>query len=352
VMNDASRREPLTSAMMTESPLPRTDELPRWLDLPLNSPGDGERFSQSLLDPLKDLLSRPSKQFRSRLVHLGYRLAGGRESHPVVEAFAKLVEALHAGSLIVDDIQDGSRMRRGAPALHVRYGLPVALNAGNWLYFWPLAGLRELQLTEAQELEATRLCLDVLLKAHFGQSLDVGTRIDEVPQGEVESVCRMSIRLKTGALTGLSLRLGALAAQADAETQRRLEGFGSAFGSALQMLDDTANFAADHAATSDPVSGYRKRFEDLHLRRPTWIWAVAARSEQPEDFRRFREAVERLPDETFLRPWIELSGLIPRARSQAQGELQQALQELKTWITDEEALSELQNLQVQLEKAY
>ena len=188
--------------------LPQLSQLPRWLH-PENQNGElarveAERVTASLLDPLNDLLSRPSKQFRSKLVGLGFRLAGGEAetlvssgltAGRVLEEFSTLVEALHAGSLIVDDIQDGSRMRRGAPALHVRYGLPVALNAGNWLYFWPLAMLRELGMPAPLELEATRLCLDVLLRAHFGQSIDVGTRIDEVPQDQVESVCRMSIRL-------------------------------------------------------------------------------------------------------------------------------------------------------------
>jgi hypothetical protein len=54
-----------------------------------------------------------------------------------------VVEFIHAGSLVVEDIEDGSRIRRGRVALHVRYGMPVALNAGNWLYFWPFELLKK-----------------------------------------------------------------------------------------------------------------------------------------------------------------------------------------------------------------
>jgi hypothetical protein len=59
-----------------------------------------------------------------------------------------VVESLHAGSLIVDDIEDDSDLRRDAATLHRIYGVPVALNAGNWLYFWPQVLLSRIPLTD------------------------------------------------------------------------------------------------------------------------------------------------------------------------------------------------------------
>ena len=49
----------------------------------------------------------------------------------------RMFEIIHAGSMIVDDIEDDSSERRGAPAVHRLHGLPLALNAGNWMYFAP-----------------------------------------------------------------------------------------------------------------------------------------------------------------------------------------------------------------------
>jgi geranylgeranyl pyrophosphate synthase len=117
------------------------------------------------------------------------------------------------------------------------------------------------------------------------------------------------------------------------------------------MLDDTANFSADHAATTDPQQSYRKRFEDLRLRRPTWIWAAASRLETA-DYRRFCDAVERLPDESFLRPWVELSGLIPKAKELARLELAGAMRDLRPFVQDEQAWAELEELRSHLESAY
>ena len=96
----------------------------------------------ALLNPVKDVTSNRGKRIRGKLVAQTYWLLteGSTPSH--VETVqrgmgAEVVELIHAGSLIVDDIEDGSMIRRGKPALHIRYGLPTALNAGNWLYFWP-----------------------------------------------------------------------------------------------------------------------------------------------------------------------------------------------------------------------
>ena len=47
------------------------------------------------------------------------------------------MELTHAGSLIIDDIEDGARTRRGGPAAHLEFGVDLAVNAGNLVYFLP-----------------------------------------------------------------------------------------------------------------------------------------------------------------------------------------------------------------------
>ena len=60
----------------------------------------------------------------------------GRAGEPPPLRWPALVEIIHAGSLIVDDIEDGSTQRRGAPCRPPAYGVPLALNGANWMYFW------------------------------------------------------------------------------------------------------------------------------------------------------------------------------------------------------------------------
>jgi hypothetical protein len=104
--------------------------------------GDGglppHLWERALLGPAREFLRRPGKQFRARLVEACWMLAGGAPGNMPAE-LPLIVELLHAGSLIVDDIEDGSHVRRGAPTLHEIYGTALALNTGNWMYFWPLA---------------------------------------------------------------------------------------------------------------------------------------------------------------------------------------------------------------------
>jgi hypothetical protein len=202
---------------------------------------DADAFSEELLEqalfaPLADFLARPSKQFRARLTGFAWRIAG-KTSAPPAE-LPCIVEALHAGSLIVDDIEDGSTERRGASALHCEYGVPRALNAGNWLYFWPAELLGRLGLSASAELALHRALGRTLRACHEGQALDLYTRVTELERAAVPAVVRTTTRLKTGKLFELAAVLGATAAGAPRALVRSLAEFGAELGTGLQMLDD------------------------------------------------------------------------------------------------------------------
>ena len=70
-------------------------------------------FRSALYEPLHDFLSRPGKSVRAELLFSTYRLTGGKGAPPA--ELGLFVEALHAGSLVVDDIEDDSLERRGCP---------------------------------------------------------------------------------------------------------------------------------------------------------------------------------------------------------------------------------------------
>ncbi len=107
---------------------------------PLDASVPAAVWRRALAGPAAEFLARPGKALRARVVRAGFALAGGaRASCP--EALPLAVEILHAGSLIIDDIQDQAEHRRGAPALHHLIGAPLAINTGSWMYFWALAEL-------------------------------------------------------------------------------------------------------------------------------------------------------------------------------------------------------------------
>jgi geranylgeranyl diphosphate synthase, type I len=268
---------------------------------------------QALYAPAAHLSAMPGKGLRSRLVGLGYRLAGGdaacAEGRRRCEIASSIIERIHLGSLIVDDIEDGSEVRRGGATVHRQFGLEKALNAANWLYFSPLLDLRQLELPAHLELSLHRDILGVLAQAHRGQALDVGVRIHEIPREEVPAVCSAATQWKTGELTGMALKFGAYVAEADPEVRGRLFSLGKSLGCGLQMLDDISNFSMDPESDMGP-----KRLEDFRLGRPSWIWSFLAQECTEEAYSAFRKAVALLPDEAELNRICQEIDLIPRAR--------------------------------------
>ncbi|HEX4336322.1 MAG TPA: polyprenyl synthetase family protein [Polyangiaceae bacterium] len=220
-------------------------------------------WSKALYVPLRDFLNRPGKAMRSELVGATYRLAGGKGSPP--PELSLFVEALHAGSLIIDDIEDDSEERRGLPALHRLYGVPAALNGGSWLYFWAFELLERVPMTLDVRAAAQRTVTCSLRECHYGQALDLSIRLEELEPREVLGTVQTISELKTGGLVALSTALGALVAGADPSVVDAATRFGREVGVALQMLDDLSSITSDRRR--------QKGHEDLTQGKPTWPWA-------------------------------------------------------------------------------
>jgi geranylgeranyl pyrophosphate synthase len=197
-----------------------------------------------------------------------------------------LVELLHAGSLIVDDIEDDSKTRRGGKTIHRVHGMPKALNAGNWMYFLAVHQIDALELAPGAALALYRMVNRTLLDCHRGQALDLGMRVGEVLQSEVPTLVAETSLLKTGALTGMACAVGALVAGGSDEQVAVLARFGRELGLALQQLDDLGNLSAKGPAG--------KRHEDLRNGRLTWPWAWAAELLAPLEFKNLELAARSI----------------------------------------------------------
>lgn len=235
-----------------------------------------------LTTPLSDIFSRPKKNIRPLLVSLGQKLGTDKQANQEslevpLKIASEIIEAIHTGSLIVDDIQDGSLTRRNTQTLHLKYGLPKALNAGNWLYFWALKKIEELPSSPLNKLDLTRACINLMAKAHLGQAIDLGTPLEEIPQAEVENVCKSSMYLKTSTLMNLALTLGASLNQ-DVSFSDELKFLGNKLGLVLQIYDDIGNYLNSAPENHD------KYLEDLRLRRPGHVWAQASQLMSEKDY--------------------------------------------------------------------
>ncbi len=224
-------------------------------------------WEAALLDPAHEILRRPGKEFRSQLFESSWVLAGGVPGeHP--QGLQLVIELLHVGSLVIDDIEDDSRTRRGGQSLHRRFGVPVALNTGNWLYFLPMTMLPRLGLPAPLTLQLFIDIADAVVLCHQGQALDLAAPVAELAQADVPRLVAQATQLKTGSLMRLAAMMGARAVGAAGAQLEALARFGTQLGLGLQMLDDWSGIAVANRRD--------KGIEDIKLGRPTWPWAWLA----------------------------------------------------------------------------
>jgi geranylgeranyl pyrophosphate synthase len=157
-------------------------------------------------------------------------------------------ELLHVGSLIVDDVQDQSTVRRGGPAAHVIYGEATAINAGTAAYFLGEILMQTLVLTPDQQLRIYQLYFETLRATHTGQGIDIDGLTWMMPQvveqGDghlLEHHVSAIHRLKSGAPARALAMIGAIIGNATEAQINGLGDFFEALGIAFQIVDDTLN---------------------------------------------------------------------------------------------------------------
>jgi hypothetical protein len=101
-----------------------------------------------------------------------------------------------------------------------------------------------------------------------------------------------------------------------------------------------------------------KRYEDLILSRPSWVWACAAQRSSPADYRDFVAAAHRLPEVADLQAWMERHCLVQETRQSACAHLDRSFDNLKNRLSAEHvrwsarAFDELRALGEEIAVAY
>lgn len=165
---------------------------------------------------------------------------------PRVQGIIQVTEMLHNASLLIDDIEDSSTLRRGFPVAHSIYGIPSVINSANYVYF---LGLEKVLTLEHPE--AVRLFTRQLLELHRGQGLDIHWR--DTYTCPTEQEYRNMVLQKTGGLFGLAVGLMQLFSDWKQDLKPLLDTLGLFF----QIRDDYANL------TSREYSESKSFCEDL-----------------------------------------------------------------------------------------
>ncbi|XP_068597417.1 geranylgeranyl pyrophosphate synthase [Brachionichthys hirsutus] len=184
-----------------------------------------------LLEPYKYLLQLPGKQVRTKLSQAFNHWLNVPEDK--LQVIIEVTEMLHNASLLIDDIEDSSTLRRGFPVAHSIYGVPSVINSANYVYFLGLERVLTLE-----QPEAVRVFTKQLLELHRGQGLDIHWR--DTYACPTEQEYRGMVLQKTGGLFGLAVGLMQLFSGWKRELKPLLDTLGLFF----QIRDDYCNLSS------------------------------------------------------------------------------------------------------------
>ncbi|WP_406368239.1 polyprenyl synthetase family protein [Streptomyces sp. NBC_00647] len=207
-------------------------------------------------------LSRRGKRLRPLLMFTLADLLGGDPWRVVPGATG--VELYHLASLILDDVQDNSAVRRGMPAVHTTSGVSTALNAAGLiraLSFQPLH--RSTTLEPLEKLRIHERVGTATMHLYLGQTIDIGwhdgwySTINDYPYGQMTA-------WKTGAMFGCAAWIAAFVSGAPETLVRSADQFGTKAGALYQLVDDYLDIFGPDGALLRPA------LEDLRGGKPTW----------------------------------------------------------------------------------
>ncbi len=249
------------------------------------------QYLVSLLQPDEDQtrklafewLRRAGKRWRPFLAvctHQALRSADDQVLSDELCKVAVAVECFHKASLVHDDIEDGDVLRYGQKTVHAEYGVPIALNVGDFLLgegYRLLAeasagcGAKMLQVASAGHRQ---LCL--------GQGRELFWMREPRPLGVTEVID--IFQKKTSPAFEVALRLGAILAGEGEQLAGILTEYSQSLGVAYQIMDDVNDF--------DSKAG----LGDLVQKQPSVLLAIAFERADDDDKRLLESVWSRSAD--------------------------------------------------------
>ena len=189
------------------------------------------------------LVSAGGKRLRPTVVLLSYRASGGHDINQAVP-LATAVELLHTASLVHDDINDRSELRRGQATVNARWGNDLALLVGDFVF------VRLLSLLADCGARAIRILGDCCTSIVEGETLQMLHRGDWHMD---EALYLQIVRKKTASLFSVCGQLGAMVAGATEECIAALGSYGEHLGIAFQIRDDTLDLVGAQPDLGKPA---------------------------------------------------------------------------------------------------
>lgn len=202
-----------------------------------------------LYDAAGHLITHGGKRLRPYMVLKSCQLFGGKISDALPAAAA--VEMIHNFTLVHDDIMDNDEMRHGVPTVHKKFGLPVAILAGDVLFSKAYQTISESRLPADISTQLVKRLAKACVDVCEGQLYDIGMAESKRIPAKDEYI--KMIRKKTAALFDVSCSMGAICSGVKDQDVSNLSAFGDSLGIAFQITDDLIGVMGDPKITKKPV---------------------------------------------------------------------------------------------------
>jgi geranylgeranyl pyrophosphate synthase len=198
----------------------------------------GESVQPLVAEAATHLINAGGKRLRPALVLLSSR--AGEVGRPESDMAAAAVELVHLATLYHDDVIDETDVRRGVPTVHAKWGVEVAVLAGDYLFAVGCI------LGATAGGEVPKILATALADVCEGQIAE--TQAIDNPDRSVDDYLQ-TIGRKTGALFRAACELGAATSGAGAAERAALVGYGQNLGAAFQLVDDVIDLVGDPYVT-------------------------------------------------------------------------------------------------------
>jgi geranylgeranyl pyrophosphate synthase len=212
-------------------------------DTKINFEFDAKSWETAINAPMIDMLERGGKRLRPLICILIHEMLGGKDDN--IYKMATLPELIHNATLMVDDIEDNSMTRRGKECTYRKFGVNVAVNNGNFYYFYPMYLVGKLIASESQKMAILELITEKMMTLHIGQAMDIDWANNNAYDDVGKDKYLLMSAYKTGALLSIAMQIGAIMAGAQKPMLNIIDQMAIKIGIAYQIKDDILNLKAD-----------------------------------------------------------------------------------------------------------